>query len=103
MVYNINDHVRQCLLSGMTYLETREETNASPQKVSKIALALEAKGYVLKKKSKEQRRRQLARVMRRGSMRTILNSLSDDQLEVLMDKSFDSWADAIVKHLQETL
>lgn len=97
----INDKIRTCLLSGMTYEETRNVVGVGPQKVARIALRLIDKGYVIKKYSDDKEADRVRRMMPLGGMGQVLSELNLEQLTTLSKYSFDNWADAVVNMIKD--
>ena len=91
--------VRELLKKGMTYVEVRNRTGATPQMVSAVATELERRGYVVKRKSEVDMIRSRIKSMQKGSITEILDAVDNVTLLQLYDLSTKSWADAIAKKL----
>lgn len=93
--------IKECLLSGMTYAETRKQTGAHTTHISQVARRLVAKGYTIRKKSPEAELKALKSIMPKGCIVQILDSLEKEELEKLSTMSFESWADAIINLIKK--
>lgn len=80
MASNINPirrEVRELLLKGMTYVEVRNRTGATPEMVSHVATSLEKRGYAVKRKSEVDMIRSRIRSMQKGSVTEILDAVDN--------------------------
>ena len=94
--------VKELLLKGMTYVEVRNRTGATPQMVSQVATSLEKRGYAVNRKSEVDLIRSRIKSMQKGSVSEILDAVDNATLLELYDLSTKSWADAIIKKLCQT-
>jgi len=88
-------YIKQCLMDGMTYRETREETGCDLSYIGRVAAELRDKGIPVNAKSSAEARSGKIKSMRMGTVGQILDTLTDDQIAKLHAKSTVSWAEAI--------
>jgi len=95
------EEIRALLKQGYAYSEVHSITGYPKSEISRQGGVLREMGFEPRKRTDEEEKRHLIKSMPKGSMSDVLNELSLEQIQKLMQKSLTSWADAIANELDK--